>query len=171
MKAPSQQRSAGEREPLATRACTYDNWERLGCQPAVIQNLRCRVQSVLTAAKAWAKTIKRDVIALWIAARDRRTPWYAKGTAGLVAAYALSPIDLIPDFIPVIGYLDDLLIVPIGIRIVVAIIPLALMAEFRAEAAKRITRPISYAGATAIGAIWIVAIVLTIWFFWPRRPS
>ena len=69
----------------------------------------------IASAKQWAKAIKRDVVALWIAARDARTPLAAKVVAGAVAAYALSPIDLIPDFIPVLGYLDDLLIVPLGI--------------------------------------------------------
>jgi len=70
---------------------------------------------VLKAAKQWARAIKQDVVAVWIAARDPRVPWYAKLLAGAVAAYALSPIDLIPDFIPVLGYLDDVIIVPAGI--------------------------------------------------------
>ena len=87
--------------------------------------------------KEWARTLKRDAVALWIAARDPRTPWHAKVTAGAVAAYALSPIDLIPDFIPVVGYLDDLLIVPLGIALVVKMIPAPLMADFRAQAAQR----------------------------------
>jgi uncharacterized membrane protein YkvA (DUF1232 family) len=73
--------------------------------------------------KRWARAIERDVVALWIAARDRRTPSTAKIVAGVVAAYALSPIDLIPDFIPVAGYLDDLLIVPLGIALAVRLIP------------------------------------------------
>jgi uncharacterized membrane protein YkvA (DUF1232 family) len=80
--------------------------------------------------KTWARTIKRDVLALWIAARDPRVPWYAKAAAGAVAAYALSPIDLIPDFIPVLGYLDDLVIVPFGILLVVKLIPAQRMEEF-----------------------------------------
>jgi len=129
------------------------------------------MNSFLSSAKAWAKAIKRDVVALWIASRDHRTPWYAKVTAGFVAAYALSPIDLIPDFIPVIGYLDDLLIVPLGIKLVVAMIPVALMAEFRDEAAQRMTRPTSYAGAIAIGAIWVAVAVFLLWVFWPQHPK
>jgi uncharacterized membrane protein YkvA (DUF1232 family) len=76
-------------------------------------------------------------VALWIAARDARVPWYVKAMAGAVAAYALSPIDLIPDFVPVLGYLDDLLIVPAGIALAVWLIPVDLMAEFRGEAARR----------------------------------
>ena len=69
--------------------------------------------------RGWARSIKRDVHALYLAARDPRVPWYTKALAIVVAGYALSPIDLIPDFIPVIGYLDDLLLVPVGIALVV----------------------------------------------------
>ena len=71
----------------------------------------------------WARTIKRDVHALYLASRDPRVPWYAKALGVAVAAYALSPIDLIPDFIPVLGYLDDLIIVPLGIFAVIRMIP------------------------------------------------
>ena len=77
----------------------------------------------ISLAKQWARSIKRDVVALWIAARDRRVPWYAKAAAGAVAAYALSPIDFIPDFVPVLGYLDDLLIVPLGIMLAIKLVP------------------------------------------------
>lgn len=84
--------------------------------------------------KHWARAIKRDVVALWLAARDPRVPWYAKAVAGMVAAYALSPIDLIPDFIPVLGYLDDLLIVPLGILVAVELIPEPVMTELRERA-------------------------------------
>lgn len=87
--------------------------------------------------KGWARAVKLDVVALWIAARDPRVPWYAKAVAGLVAAYALSPIDLIPDFIPILGYLDDIIIMPLGILLAARIVPDALMHEFRAEALRR----------------------------------
>ena len=116
----------------------------------------------------WAKRIKRDVVALWIAARDPRTPWYAKAAAALVAAYALSPIDLIPDFIPVLGYLDDIILLPLGILLVVALIPRPLMAEFRAEASRREDEPTSRAGAVMVVALWIAAAALLLWWFWPR---
>src|SRR5690349_10291600 len=96
----------------------------------------------LEKAKHWAREIKRDVIALWLAARDPRVPWYAKAVAAAVAAYALSPIDLIPDFIPVLGYLDDLIIVPLGILLALKLVPPHLMAEFREEALRRV-RPVS----------------------------
>jgi uncharacterized membrane protein YkvA (DUF1232 family) len=102
------------------------------------------------------------VLALWLAARDARVPWYAKAVAGAVAAYALSPIDLIPDFIPLLGYLDDLIIVPLGILLAVKLVPPDLMAEFRAKAAER-TRPVSRAGLAFIVAIWIVAALALAW--------
>lgn len=120
------------------------------------------------AAKAWARPIKRDVVAIWLAARDPRVPWYAKAIAAAVAAYALSPIDLIPDFIPVLGYLDDLVIVPLGILLVVRLIPGELMAEFREEAMKRIARPTSPAAAAAIVTLWVTIAILILWRLWPR---
>ena len=114
--------------------------------------------------KRWAKSLKRDVVALWLAARDPRTPALAKLVAGLTAAYALSPIDLIPDFIPIIGYLDDLLIVPAGIWLALRLIPPELMAELRAEAEAR-AKPRSLAGAAAIVAIWLGAVALSGWLW------
>jgi uncharacterized membrane protein YkvA (DUF1232 family) len=110
--------------------------------------------------------IKRDVLALWLAARDPRVPWYAKAVAGMVAAYALSPIDLMPDFIPVLGNLDDLIIVPIGIVLAVKLVPYELMAEFHTEAAQRV-KPVSNAGFGVVVALWIAAtLFLTRWFSW-----
>jgi uncharacterized membrane protein YkvA (DUF1232 family) len=122
--------------------------------------------TMLTRAKQWARGIKRDVLALWIAARDRRVPWYAKAAAMMVAAYALSPIDLIPDFIPVLGYLDDLVIVPLGILLVLWLIPAALMAEFRLQAAALAERPRSTTAAIVIVLIWIAVAALTGWWLW-----
>lgn len=104
--------------------------------------------------KRWAARLKRDVLALWLAARDPRTPLIAKVTAAAVAAYALSPIDLIPDVIPVLGYLDDLLLVPLGILLAVRLIPDDLMADCRARAARIAERPVSRAGLIAVVAIW-----------------
>lgn len=121
---------------------------------------------MLLRLKDWARAIKRDVHALYLAARDPRVPWYAKATAACVAAYALSPIDLIPDFIPVLGYLDDVVIVPMGIMLAVRMIPPTLMAEHRASAALLDERPMSIVGAHAIVAIWIVAIGLTVGLTW-----
>jgi uncharacterized membrane protein YkvA (DUF1232 family) len=117
--------------------------------------------------KQRARALKRDVVALWIAGRDRRVPWHAKAVAAAVAAYALSPIDLIPDFIPVLGYLDDLILVPLGIALAVRLIPPALLAEFRAEALRREALPTSRAAAAAIVALWLGAAALLLWIFWP----
>ena len=125
--------------------------------------------TALQSARQWAGTIKRDVLALWLAARDPRVPWYAKAIAAAVAAYALSPIDLIPDFIPVLGYLDDLVIVPLGILLAVKLVPADLMAEFRAEAAQRV-KPVSRAGLACIVAIWLVAALWLAWLLW-RKSS
>ncbi|MEB2845995.1 DUF1232 domain-containing protein [Rhizobiales bacterium RZME27] len=117
----------------------------------------------LERAKLWAKRLKREVVALWIAARDPRVPVSAKLVAGSVAAYALSPIDLIPDFIPILGYLDDLLIVPLGIMLAVRLVPQALMTEFREQAALREGRPTSRSGFAAILAIWLLCLILLLW--------
>ena len=113
--------------------------------------------------KQWARTIKRDAHALYLAARDPRVPWYAKALAIGVAAYALSPIDLIPDFVPVLGYVDDLIIVPAGIVLVIWLIPPEIMAQHREVAIAAQDRPMSRAAAVVIVTIWIVAIGLTLW--------
>jgi uncharacterized membrane protein YkvA (DUF1232 family) len=91
--------------------------------------------------KAWARRLKRDVHAIYLAARSPRVPWHAKIIAIAVAGYALSPVDLIPDFIPVLGYVDDLIIVPLGIWLVLSLIPEEVMAEYRAIADKAETPP------------------------------
>ena len=118
---------------------------------------------ILAGLKRWARGIKQDVHAVYLASRDPRVPWYAKAAALCVAAYALSPIDLIPDFIPVIGYLDDLVIVPIGLLLVVKLIPPHIMAEHRARAANMQSKPTSLVGAVAIIIIWLAAIAVTSW--------
>jgi uncharacterized membrane protein YkvA (DUF1232 family) len=105
---------------------------------------------------AWARTIRRDVHALYLASRDPRTPWYAKALAIGIAAYALSPIDLIPDFIPVLGQIDDIVILPLGIWLVVRMIPPDAMNEHRAAAILNEQDPRSTAGAVAIVAIWLL---------------
>ena len=121
--------------------------------------------------KDWARALKNDVLALYIAGRDPRVPWYVKAAAVVIAAYALSPIDLIPDFIPVLGYLDEVILLPIAIALVVRMIPDPLMAEFREEAQRRSERPTSHAAAAVIIALWIAAIALTLWAFWPSSVS
>lgn len=113
--------------------------------------------------KQWARLVRRDAHALCLAARDPRVPWHAKALAAAVAAYALSPIDLIPDFIPVLGYLDDLLLLPLGIAMVVRLIPPDVMAEHRAVAAAAADRPVSRTAAAAIVTAWLAAILLAVW--------
>lgn len=107
-------------------------------------------------AKTWARAIKRDVVVLWFAARDRRVAWHAKAVAAMVAAYALSPVDLIPDFIPVLGYLDDLIIVPLGTIAALKLIPPDIRAELRARAVERIALPASRIGLAVVVLIWMV---------------
>jgi uncharacterized membrane protein YkvA (DUF1232 family) len=114
--------------------------------------------------KQQARAIKRDAHALYLAARDPRVPWYAKALAIAVAAYALSPIDLIPDFVPVIGYLDDLIIVPAGLVLVIRLIPPEIMAEHRELAAAAEDRPVSRLAAAFIVSLWSMAIALAVWF-------
>jgi uncharacterized membrane protein YkvA (DUF1232 family) len=113
---------------------------------------------MLDRIKNWARLIKRDAHALYIAARDPRVPWYAKALALAVAAYAASPIDLIPDFIPVVGYIDDLIIVPIGIALAIRLIPPDVMAECRERAIAAQDRPVSKAAAAFVIVIWLLAI-------------
>jgi uncharacterized membrane protein YkvA (DUF1232 family) len=126
---------------------------------------------MLDGAKGWARTLKRDVHAVFLAARHPATPWYVKLLALGVAAYALSPIDLIPDFIPVLGYLDDLVIVPLGILLVTRLVPPAVLAECRATALAADQRPRSVAGAVAVVALWIGAAAALLWWLWPRAPT
>jgi uncharacterized membrane protein YkvA (DUF1232 family) len=113
--------------------------------------------------KDWAPYLKRDVHAVYLAARDHRTPWYAKVLAICVAGYALSPIDLIPDFVPILGYLDDVVIVPLGILTAVRLIPTEVMAEHRVAAARAAERPVSRAAAIVIALIWAASIAFTGW--------
>ncbi|MDX3909388.1 MAG: DUF1232 domain-containing protein [Sphingobium sp.] len=119
--------------------------------------------------KEWALGIKRDVIALWLAAQDQRVPWYAKVLAAVVAAYALSPIDLIPDFIPILGYLDDVLIVPLGIMAAVKLIPGNIMADLRIKAVAQ-RKPTSKAGVIIVAMIWLAVTLLAVHLLWPRLP-
>ena len=125
---------------------------------------------MLDKLKQRAHALKQETVALYFAFRDARTPWYAKILAALVLAYAFSPIDLIPDFIPVIGYLDDLIIVPTGIALTLKLIPPEVMDEARLTAsAKSPERSMGWIGAGIIILIWLLiaawAILLSIRFF------
>lgn len=110
-----------------------------------------------------ARAIKCDAHAIYLAARDPRVPWYVKTLALCIAGYALSPIDLIPDFIPVLGYLDDAIIVPLGILAVVKMVPPNVMAEHRATASLAAERPVSRQAAVVIVFIWAASIAITGW--------
>lgn len=112
--------------------------------------------------KQRVKRIKTDTLALYLAYQDARTPWYAKVIAGLVLAYTFSPIDLIPDFIPILGYLDDLILVPLGVLLSVKLIPAEVMAECRIQAQTRLQdpKPVNRWGALVIVLVWI-GLVLT----------
>lgn len=104
---------------------------------------------------AWARRAKREVLAVYFAARDPRTPWWLRGLALAIAAYALSPIDLVPDFIPVLGLLDDLLLVPLGLVLVVRLLPPCVLAAARERAAASLERPSGRAAAVVIVALWL----------------
>jgi uncharacterized membrane protein YkvA (DUF1232 family) len=125
-----------------------------------------QMQRWLDSLKQWARSLRREAIALYLAARDPRVPWYAKALAGLIAAYALSPIDLIPDFIPVLGYLDELVLLPLAIAGVVRLIDPAILAEHRANAARIAERPVSKAGAALMGTLWLLTLALLAWWLW-----
>jgi uncharacterized membrane protein YkvA (DUF1232 family) len=120
--------------------------------------------SRLARLNAWAMTVRRDILALYLA-RDPRVPWYAKALAALTAAYALSPIDLIPDFIPVLGYLDDLIIVPAAILLTVRLVPKQVMAELREKAERRLAgrKPRSTVGAVIVVLLWLLLAGLITW--------
>jgi uncharacterized membrane protein YkvA (DUF1232 family) len=121
----------------------------------------------LARLRRWAKAVKQDVVALYIAARDPRVPWYVKLAAAAIAAYALSPIDPIPDFVPVLGYLDELIVLPVAIFLVIKMIPGPLMEEFRAEAQRRAEHPVSRVAAAVIIGLWIAAAAFLLWALWP----
>jgi uncharacterized membrane protein YkvA (DUF1232 family) len=104
--------------------------------------------------------LRIDVHAAWLAARDRRTPWYARAFGLFITAYALSPLDLIPDFIPVLGLLDDALLIPIGLWLFTRMVPSGLFDECRAEAERVSQQPRSWVGALIILGMWLIAAAL-----------
>jgi uncharacterized membrane protein YkvA (DUF1232 family) len=119
--------------------------------------------------KQWARALKRETAALALAVRRPDVPWYAKLLAGLVVAYALSPIDLIPDFIPVLGYLDDLLLLPLGILLVRRLIPPAVLEQCRAQALREEgERPGSWVAAAVIVLLWLALGALLLRWAWQR---
>lgn len=122
----------------------------------------------MAALRDWAKRLKHETYALYLAGRDPRTPWYAKLLALAIAAYAASPIDLIPDFIPVLGYLDDLVLVPAGIWLVLRLIPAEVMAEARRRSAEKMEMEAAGGrrAAVAIVVLWLLAALLCgLWLY------
>lgn len=118
---------------------------------------------MLTELRLRARQLKAEIFALYWALRDPRTPWYAKALGTLVVAYAFSPLDLIPDFVPVLGYVDDLLLLPLGLWLTLRLIPPAVIAESRARAQTESggRRPTHWAAAAVIVLIWVGALGLT----------
>ncbi|MDE2418027.1 MAG: DUF1232 domain-containing protein [Burkholderiales bacterium] len=117
--------------------------------------------------KGWVHCLKRDVMAVYFAARDKRTPFYVRVLALAVAAYALSPVDLIPDFIPVVGYLDDWVVVPLGVLLVVRLLPPGVLITSREKANALIARPKSYIAALFIGGVWVCSMTgATYWWLY-----
>lgn len=112
--------------------------------------------------RIWARRLRIESHALYFAARDRRVPWYGKLLAGAVVAYAFSPIDLIPDFVPLLGALDDLVVVPLGLAIALRLIPPEVMAECRALAAAHAERPVSRGAAAAVIGVWLALAAIAI---------
>jgi uncharacterized membrane protein YkvA (DUF1232 family) len=120
---------------------------------------------VLDTWKIRVRALKKEAYALYIAARDPRVPWYAKLLIGLVLAYTFSPIDLIPDFIPVLGFLDDLLIVPLGIALALKMTPAGVMVDARRQAEELISKgePVSRLGVLLVIVIWVIIVIAVVW--------
>ena len=116
--------------------------------------------------KQWARQLETEVYAIYVAYRDPRVPWYARVFAACVVAYAFSPIDLIPDPIPILGYVDDLILIPLGIKLALSMIPAEVMAESRekARAIMRQGKPVNRAAAAVIVVIWLLlaALIITV---------
>jgi uncharacterized membrane protein YkvA (DUF1232 family) len=121
---------------------------------------------MLDQLKARAHTLKKEVFAVYLVAKDPRTPWYAKGLILLIVAYALSPIDLIPDFVPVLGYLDDLILIPGGIWLAIRMVPPEVLEEARsAAAAGGVDRSAGRFGLVIVLLLWLVALIFAISLF------
>jgi uncharacterized membrane protein YkvA (DUF1232 family) len=114
--------------------------------------------------KRWAQRLRVEVYALYLAYKDPRVPWYARVFAVVVVAYAFSPIDLIPDPIPVLGYLDDLVIIPLGVALAIKMVPPHVLAECREEARGVEDRSVGKVAAVVVVAVWISLAALAVWF-------
>ena len=112
--------------------------------------------------ESWARRLKVEVYALYLAFKDPRVPWYARVFAAIVVGYAFSPIDLIPDVVPVLGYLDDLIVVPLGVALAIKMIPPHVLAECREKAREAKDRPVNRVAAVVIVLVWIALAVLAV---------
>jgi uncharacterized membrane protein YkvA (DUF1232 family) len=121
--------------------------------------------------KQQARRLKAELYALYLAYKDPRVPWYARVVAACVVGYAFSPIDLIPDFVPVLGYLDDLILVPLGIVLAIRLIPPDILGECRLRAQEELRqgKPVNRIAAGVIVAIWVLLAALAIWLVARRR--
>ncbi len=127
--------------------------------------------SLVQKIRSWARSLKALLLTLWLLSRDARTPRAAKVAAMVTLAYALSPIDLIPDFIPVIGFLDDVLLVPLGVLLTLRLTPAVLLADCKQQAAVMASQrlPTSHAGLIAVIFIWLVALGAASYYFWLKQ--
>ncbi|GGG47345.1 membrane protein [Caldovatus sediminis] len=123
---------------------------------------------MLARLRSWARAVRRDALLLWLAARDPRVPPAAKLLAAAIAAYAFSPLDLIPDAIPLLGLLDEAILLPLLVLLTLRLIPPALREELRARAATLAERPVSRAGAALVVALWAAATALGAWWLFAR---
>jgi len=147
-------------------AVVFGNPTLLALEPAIINNFGTTItvdvlsdgytcgMKFFAQLKERARSLQRDTLAVWFAAKDNRTPWYARALAILVTAYALSPVDLVPDFIPILGYLDDLILIPAGIALTLKLIPPGVMAEARVKAEASLARPATW---------WMTALIILVW--------
>ena len=124
--------------------------------------------AILTPLRERARHLKAETFALYLAARHTATPWYAKLVVAAIVVYALSPIDLIPDFVPILGYVDDLALIPLGVTLAIKMIPPTVMLECRARAREVIAngKPVSHVAGAVIVLIWLtLVILLAIWTY------
>ena len=128
---------------------------------------------MLSRLRTRAHALKIETLALYYAIKDPRTPWYARAVGLLTLAYALSPIDLIPDFVPLLGYLDDLVIVPAGIALALRLIPTTVMVDARLEAAEGSSgsKRLGWLGAGFIALVWIILLFWLLSWLWPLVRS